>query len=281
MKHFETFGVENIEEPVVGGVVRPLKIGWRSIHRDINLIQDHFRNIKDYERWKESLVQAQRGSVRFETITPTVEFFQTYYAFYVEQMQSIEGGRIALPENWLDLHKEKGEEVISYTAYVGDELVGGMLAFVDEKVGALHVSFLAVNHEHHGVTAGLQNQLLQDLMKRKLSWIYYGKDTNLYGLALSPGLVFNKIRFGLEPFIPEGIPIVRSFFLTVPEKLPVFLYAFDEAKKQPYQYILAESSKLQFKQYFSSGIDRVEVHTATEVVAKHISSFNALVSQSE
>jgi len=279
MTHTQTYGVENIEETVNGGIVRPLKIGWRSIHKDIQLVQEHFRNVKDYERWKQGVEQAERSNIHFETITPTTEFFQKFYPFYVQQISSIEGGRIALPENWLDLHKEKDEEVIAYTAHAGETLVGGMLAFVDAKLGALHVSFLAINHEHHGVTPGLQHQLLQDLIKRKLSWIYYGKDTNLYGLALSPGLVFNKIRFGLEPFIPEGVPIVHSFFITKPEKLPVFCYALDEAKQLPYLYILAESSTEAFKQYASSGIDRVEVHAAQEVVNEHAAAFNTLVSQ--
>lgn len=280
MKHFETFGVENIEESVEGGMIRPLKIGWRSIHRDIQLVQNHFRNLDDYKRWKESLEQAQRSTTRFETLTPSVEFFQTFYTFYAQQMEAIPGGRVALPDNWLDLHKEKKEETVAYAAYSGDTLVGGMLAFIDETIAALHVGFLAVDHEYRGVTAGLQHQLLQDLIKRKLSWLYYGKDTNLYGLALSPGLVFNKIRFGLEPFVPEGVQIVHSFFLTVPEKLPVLVYAYDQVKQQPYLYILAENSMLEYKQYRSSGIDRVEVHVAEEVIKEHTLLFNTLVSKS-
>lgn len=267
----KTNDIIQFEEKIDGLFWRPEKIQWVSVNDNIKKIEDHFPKKEYYSRWKEMIRASHRDGYIFAKEEMTSEFFNEFYAFYIKQIGLKSASHFFLKEDWPIHHATKKHVTFGYSCRKNGLITGGMLGYFNPKLKDFHASYLAVDHSSVGITAGLQELLLNDLIESGSERLHYGKDRNLYGIFANPGLIYNKIRFGLMPHMIQNVPSLSTLFLHLNSQDNVFFYSpsTDSLDSDFDLTIIGNNFQDSIKKYMSEKVTTVNVKTVHDVLAQH------------
>ncbi len=266
-----TADIIQIEEYIEGSFRRQEKIQWQSAKQAIESISDQFPKAHDFHRWQQMIRSTKREGYSFAKVTLDQNSFDQFYCFYVEQISPKKSPNIFLKADWLDEVTAKNRLPLSYVCIKDGELAGGLIGFFDAVTRKIHASYLAVDHTSGGITAGLQELLLNDYFEYDCVSISYGKDRNFYGIYANPGLIYNKSKFGLTVAKIRSLPVYSTLILRKddPQDWMFFCPISDDIKPQFDLHIISDDFRDSVKKYDSSNVRDVIVHKSEDVIKRH------------
>jgi len=203
------------------------------------------------------------------------ESFIKWFEIYQKQTEEKSLGRLAISQKWLAERQEKGEKVGGILVYQGDNMLGGLLFKKFLKKNRLSVSYRAYirkNGLELGIGGLLEYYLLYFISGMGFKTITRGRDTNLYGHHLSPGLFHFKRSYGFFPWINpefEDIEISSCAFISF-DKFPHDNILFLTGEQLDLTlHIIYRDQLPDIKLYEAVSIKKVEIYTRREILDKH------------
>ncbi|AYA37198.1 GNAT family N-acetyltransferase [Hymenobacter oligotrophus] len=126
------------------------KYGFSIISQEINSVIDLTKALSLTRARKKNLKKADASGLRIEQSVN----FHDFWAIMASSLMKTHGVRpVHTAEELLLLHQSNPNNIILFTASVGDKIVGGTLLFMDESKGFVHSQYTHANEEGREIRA--------------------------------------------------------------------------------------------------------------------------------
>jgi hypothetical protein len=265
------------------GFIRPEKIVWRAnLAKNDNLLI-LIKSLKLRKNIGEWISKLSEHNLQIIIETPlSEESFLKWHEIFKEQMGKKDNANLHLNENWLKDKNSNNKKTFGVFLYRSKTILREDYKPEDSKMDSLRMTD---NSELMGGNIGvLGNDILligYGVVKNvpDLKWnmgalldfstinfaqglgyevVSFGKDNNLYGWYLSPGLFSYKARLGLTPEADPKSPLITTIFLSYNNlKDPVI---FLQKKNENFvTTIISNRDDINKKEYELKGISDIEL----------------------
>lgn len=242
------------------GIVRPVKISWRAYLQDksekYSYVKSH-KLRKNVEKWIKEL---SNNNLSFKVERELKnESFLKWYKVYAAVMGIKDRLNMHIDESWLKSKQEQDKKTWGLFLYHRNKLIGGNIGSYGKEM--LLVGYGAVRQVpeiNWNLGALVDISTIEFGRELAFKTVSFGKDTNFYGLYLSPGLFSYKCRLGL---VPEYV--AKSGYVTTKvvsfEHLSDPVVLLTKKGSKLVTTVITQNNDIIPKEYEANGVEEVNI----------------------
>lgn len=269
--------VVEIASPVSAGFGRYPKIYWL-LRLDGRLPADYLRSPKDQKRYLSDLRLAAKSGIKItQSMAVDEKTFSDWLNLYRQILSDKKVGLKHINWNWYR-RRSRQAPIFQTAAFQNKQLLGGILWTIQGR--SLRVAGTACRHIKipGGVRLPLEISLIAQAQNRNLTAIKHGRDLNLYGPYLNPGLFEYKSRLGYSPYPVPGQKPLSTFFLSFDNFIFDCLFLAGKPPFDLYFVPLKLSPPINLNRFSAATVDRMEIVDPRQLIQSHRFALQKLIS---
>lgn len=267
---FESIEILNIISDTGKGIRRPVKVAWRKKITDEPIL-DQIPSKRARKQIKTDIKKLGVLEIKMKIIEDLDEkTFLDWLEIYKKIISEKRHGHVAIDESWLEKKKNLNKKVAGTFIYKDDVLVGGQL--LTEVKGILGVGFSASKRLEGlagSLTLLMDYGFLEYAQKKGYKEVSFGQDTNLYGKALSTGLISYKLKLGFLPQPANKTYWVSSYFINISKFKEPIMFFGGESSKLELIIITDKKEDLDLNMYSFLDSDLIKVYGSSGLQSQH------------
>lgn len=260
--------VVEIASPVSVGFSRYPKIYWL-LRLDGRRPIDYLRSPKDRSCYLSDLRLAAKSGISItQSMAVDEKIFSDWLNLYLQIISDKKVGLKHINWNWYR-RRSRQTPIFQTAAFQNRQLLGGILWTIQGR--SLRVAGTACRHIKipGGVRLPLEISLIAQAQNRNLTAIKHGRDLNLYGPYLNPGLFEYKSRLGYSPYPVPGQKLLSTFFLSFDNFIFDCLFLAGKPPFHLYFVPLKSSPPINLNRFSAATVGRMEIVDPRRLVQSH------------